>query len=346
LATQREILWLDPHSLVDDPDNVRQRAEDGDLAGLAATIREYGILQPLGIRRVNGSHVLVYGSRRRRAAIMAGQSTVPCVEVEDAAQDRLTLQLLENLQRRDLNDLEKAEGFHNLRRSLNVAHPGLRESSLDDLTAQTLGLSVRTIQRYLGLRELSEPVREIIARGDLTVTQAQHLRAVGDKDKQAEMARAAVERGLSAATISRACNALSRSPNLPVEAAILAAVRGDEVPVARAKQGGQDAPKLARPPRAEPAESDADLFPEDAPGTEEDERPVPVTADGNRVFRIHTVDAFCDEVARLARALQEGDLAKAAKADGDAATKIKLATRQVEFCYRELTTFCRQRGWA
>lgn len=345
MATQREILWLDPNSLAEDPENVRREAEDGDLAGLAATIREYGVLQPLGVRRLNGQHVLVYGSRRRRAAILAGLTAVPCVEVDDAARDRLTLQLLENVQRRDLNDMEKAEGFAVLRRSLAAAHPGLRESSLDDLTAQTLGLSVRTVQRYLGLRDLPERVRDLVASEQLTVTQAQHLRAVDDPDKQVELARAAAERGLSAATVSRACNALSRQPNLPVEAALLAAIRGEEVPDARPRPRATEAQKMARPPRAEDPGDDSDLWPEDAAEPDEETIPEPVTADGHRVFRIRTVDAFCDEVARLARALQEGDLAKAVRADRDAPTKLKLARRQVEFVARDLATLCREQGW-
>lgn len=345
MPTQREILWLDPKSLGEDPNNVRREGEDADLAGLAATIKEFGVLQPLGVRRTNGRHVLVYGSRRRRAAILAGLAAVPCVEVGETTSDRLTLQLLENLQRRDLNDLEKAEGFAGLRGSLAAAHPGLRESSLDDLTAQTLGLSIRTVQRYLGLLELGEPVRGLIADGQLTVTQAQHLRAVSDPEKQVELARAAAERGLSAATISRACNALSRSPNLPVEAALLAAIRGEEVPDARPRERAPEIPKLARPPRVEDAEDDSDLWPDDPGGDDDAPLPEPTTADGHRVFRIRTVDAFCDEVARLARALQEGDLAKAAREDREAATKLKLARRQAEFVAHELAALCREQGW-
>jgi hypothetical protein len=80
-AAGADITWLDPRSLVEDAANVRRESDDADLAGLAATIREYGVLQPLGVRRVDGRHVLVYGSRRRRAAVLAGLSVVPCVEV-------------------------------------------------------------------------------------------------------------------------------------------------------------------------------------------------------------------------------------------------------------------------
>jgi ParB family transcriptional regulator, chromosome partitioning protein len=351
MATSREILWLDPNTLRDDRGNVRSARDDADLSGLAATIREHGVLQPLGVRREGGGHVLVYGTRRRDAALLAGVRSVPCLDVGEEAGDRLTLQLLENLQRRDLNDMEKADGFAALRRSLLEANKGLRDSSLDDLTAQRLGLSIRTIQRYLGLRDLDPKVRELIARGELNVTQAQHLRAVQEPEKQVELARAAAERGLSAAIVSKTCGAISRQPGLAVDAALLAVLRGDEVADARAGMKSPD--NSARLPRTpQPAESDgdsdADLWPEDRNQPDDDGPrfvPPPVTADGNRVFRIHTVDAFCDEVGRLARALQEGDLAKAAKGDPEAATKLKLALRQIEFVQRELDAFARERGW-
>jgi hypothetical protein len=117
--------------------------------------------------------------------------------------------------------------------------------------------------------------------------------------------------------------------------AFLAALRGEEVAPAAVRKKDEPA-RLAPRPKVEDAESDADLWPEDAAEVKEDEPPVPVTADGNRVFRIHTVDAFCDEVGRLARALQEGDLARAAKSDPQSATKLKLARKQLDFVAREL----------
>ena len=351
MATQREILWIDPNTLRDDRGNVRSGRDDADLSGLAATIREHGVLQPLGVRREGDGYVLVYGTRRRDAALLAGVRGVPCVDVGEQAGDRLTLQLLENLQRRDLNDMEKADGFAALRRSLSEANHGLRDSSLDDLTAQRLGLSIRTIQRYLGLRDLEPKVRELLSRGELNVTQAQHLRAIQEPEKQVELARAASERGLSAAIVSKTSNALNRQPGMTVESALLSALRGEEVADARAAARPADTSSARLPrapqPNGSDGDSDADLWPEDRglPSDEERYVPTPVTADGNRVFRIHTVDGFCDEVGRLARALQEGDLAKAAKGDPEAATKVKLALRQLDFVQRELSSFCRERGW-
>ena len=345
MAQSREILWLDPRSLEVDPHGLRREQTDDDLEGLAMTIHQFGILQPLGVRRIGQRYRLVYGSRRRQASIIAGLLTVPCVEVDpemanssaDPTDDgRVTLQLLENLQRRDLNDMEKAEGFSRLRRVL-ADHGGLSGQALDDLVARTLGLSVRTLQRYLKLLDLPSTVRRLIADGDLTVTQAQHLPALADPTRQEELARAAADRGLSAAMISRVSAVQVRQPGLSIEDAIDAALRGDHVPDIRPSPSTA-APRMARPPRrsVQDESTDADLWPDDRlPDDLNDVFEDPVrTADGHRVFRIRSVDAFCDEVSRLTRALQDGDLARATRKDRAARHKLGLARRQIEVLAR------------
>ena len=104
------LVLINPREIRPDPDNVRREGPD-DLEGLAESIREHGLLQPLGVARENGGFRVVYGSRRRAAAIMAGLEEVPCLVVQSSAEDRLVRQMLENLQRRDLGDMDKAEGF-------------------------------------------------------------------------------------------------------------------------------------------------------------------------------------------------------------------------------------------
>jgi len=101
-----QVVYLDPHVLDPDPDGVR--ADPGDVAGLAATIAEQGLLQPLGVvARDGGRYQVVYGNRRRAAALQLGLATVPCVVLD--ASDRRTLlqQLTENVQRQDLNDFDR-----------------------------------------------------------------------------------------------------------------------------------------------------------------------------------------------------------------------------------------------
>jgi ParB family chromosome partitioning protein len=154
------LLYLDPRQL--EPDEANVRREAGDLEGLAASLRRYGVLQPLGVVPVNGDgrgsppggsegrYRVVYGNRRREAAIMAGLPTVPCVPVSLGAHpDQLVAQLLENMQRRDLNDMEKAEGLARLRRQLAAEMgSGTGTEALDGRVAELVGLSARTVRRY------------------------------------------------------------------------------------------------------------------------------------------------------------------------------------------------------
>jgi ParB family chromosome partitioning protein len=329
------ILWLDPRQLIEDPDNIRN--DSTDVEGLAESIRQYGMLQPLGVSPHNGRYHIVYGTRRRRAAVQAGLDNVPCVELSG---DRLVCQLLENLQRADLNDMEKAEGIGRLKEKLALENRDLSETKLDELTSQTLGVSTSTVRRYLRLRELPTGVRAMLRAGELNVTQAQHLFALADSTAQDELARAAAQRGMSAAAMARASGLLVARPNLGVSEAVAAAERGDSATAQPAALTGAPARLAPRPKAEEGIDEDRELWGDDAVTDDDRERLARekggarddvTTADGNRVFRIRTVDAFCDEVARLSRCVSEGDLARAAHSDPKAAVKLELARRQIEY---------------
>jgi ParB family transcriptional regulator, chromosome partitioning protein len=349
VVDEARLLYLDPAAIAPDPDNVR-RDGPGDLETLADSIRAHGLLQPIGVAREGGAYRVVYGNRRREAAIRAGLSTIPCLLVTGTPEDRLVRQLLENLQRQDLNDLDQAEGLARLRRYLARQRAGLEGRALDDLVGRTVGLSTTTVRRYLGLRDLAPGVRDLIAEGQLTVTQAQHLGGVGDPDRQIALAQLAVERDLSAAALARICRAAQARPGLPVAEAVVLGER-DEVPEPAVTPKADGPSRLPRAPRTE-ADDDADLWDaaDEAVDEPEDVPPRvpsgPLTADGNRRFRIRTVGAFCDEVDRLARCLQEGDLAQAIGQESDAEVRLRLAARQVDYVQRELTTLLRRQGWA
>jgi ParB family chromosome partitioning protein len=379
-----QLLYLDPRHLEPDEENVRR--EPGDLDGLAASLRRFGVLQPLGVAPLpprTGSALppdgagrryrVVYGNRRREAAILAGLAAVPCVPVSfpDSA-GQLVAQLLENLQRRELNDLEKAEGLARLRRQLAAESPADTPAgtaaggeSLDGRVAELVGLSPRTVRRYLALRELPPAVRDLLAEEQLTVTQAQHLGQLPSSPLQEAVAQRAAAEGWTAAQTSRVCAALVRSPSTIDEA--LEAASGGWGAVERlgpAPAGAPAAPapvKMPRAPRAaaEPAEDDDDdIWQEDATGTPTPEstgepdlfgqpdgprqrgavRAEPETADGHRVFRIRTLAAFCDEVDRLVRCVQDGDLQRAIQGDASAPTRLGLAAKQLSFILMSLET--------
>ena len=342
---ERALLYLDPRTIAPDPDNVR-RDGPGDLEALAASIRAHGLLQPIGVAADGDDYRVVYGNRRREAAIRAGLATIPCLPVDGTPEDRLIRQLLENLQRQDLNDLDQAEGLARLRRYLSRQQAGLSGRALDEAVGRLVGLSGSTVRRYLGLRDLAPGVRDLIAEGQLTVTQAQHLGSIGDVARQEAVAQLAVERDLSAAAIGRAARAAQARPSLPVPEAVDLAEQGVEAePLLTPKAAPL---RLPRAPRAE-RDDDADLWgPEEREPADTERRgpAAPTTADGHRRFRIRSVSAFCDEVDRLARCLQEGDLAKAAGQEADAAVRLQLAARQLEYVQRELGAFLHRQGWA
>jgi len=343
----KEIAYLNPRDLEPDPQNAR--TDIGDIIGLAETIREHGVLQPLGVTPVDGGYRVVYGNRRREAAIVVGLDRVPCLVLDEQPEaDRLTCQLLENLQRKALNDLEQGRALLHLRQQVAAkSPPGTSETALNELVAKRLGLSPRTVQRYISLCALPESVQHLILADELTVTQAQHLHALGSEERQVEVAQLAVEMNLSAVELSRLCSSLARNPNIAAAEALLRLRRGEEV--AATRPAANEEPMTAPPLRAA---SQAESEPDDEfwPGEEAEEAseaahnafpPDSVTADGNRRFRIHSFDSFMDEVARLSRCAEEGDLEKLVKADPAAQMKIGLALKQLAYVSRQLEALAR-----
>src|SRR3954447_3623768 len=344
------LVLVDPRAIQPDPENVRRDATD-DLDGLAESIRQHGVLQPLCVAREKDGFRGGYGNRRRAAAIQVGLPEVPCVVVDASPEDRLIHQMLENLQRRDLNDMDKAEGFARLRRNLARQYPDWTDRQLDDSIAHVVGFSTATVRRYLSLRDLAPAVRDLITDGSLTVTQAQHLAAVGDHVNQTELAELAVEKGLSAASLSRACRAAAAQPGLSVAEAIELGERGDMPEAITPPKSAQAA--SARVPRVTKVKDedadDSDLWVGSADSVPDDDGPRapagPRTADGHRVFKIKTVSAFMDEIDRLARCLQDGDLDHAADEEADAPIQLRLAARQLSYVSKELGKFLKKRGW-
>ncbi len=286
------------------------------------------------------------------AARQLGLATVPCLVV-DTEGDALVQQIVENVQRRELGDMEKARAFERLRERLAAAQPELRGAALREAIGQRLGLSGRTVARYLSLLDLPAEVQALLDSGELTVTQAQHLLAITPSDRQIALAQVAVQRGLSAAQISRACSRLASNAALPVEAAVRAvdAPSGEQQQsdmISVAPTPAPALPRLARPSSADADQEDgaaleAEFWPDDAvvdgkPQLDNGDMPRgPVTQDRARVFRIGSLDSFVDEVARLTRCVQDGDLAHLVDGDPQGAVKLELAARQIGFLARAVS---------
>jgi ParB family transcriptional regulator, chromosome partitioning protein len=346
------IVYLNPRDLVPSTNNVRSSL--GDLPLLAESIREHGLLQPIGVTGQNGSYHIVYGNRRREAAILVGLNRIPCVVLGPMDEERqLVCQVLENLQRLDLNDMDKATAFSRMLEPLRAT--GMKEADALDHIGQRVGLSPRQMQRYLALLELDAEVRELIASGEFGVTRAQHLRQVQPQHRQVELARLAVEHDISAGELARLGASLARNAGIDIEDAWSILRRGEEI--------ADQTPK----PKSEPihlthapsAESEKDVEWDDESeddGVEsgngrqsttgrwqENGAAETLTRDGNRVRRFHSLDSMMDELDRLVAAMQDDRLPKILASDDAANTKLGLAARQARFLADALDALLRAR---
>ncbi|KAB8140892.1 ParB/RepB/Spo0J family partition protein [Chloroflexia bacterium SDU3-3] len=350
-----KLLYLDPRTIDADPSGVRE--SPGDIAGLAATIAEQGLLQPLGVVESGGGRYrVVYGNRRREASLKLGLEKVPCIVLENDDPHTLLQQLTENLQRQDLNDLEKSKAFARLRELIQERGELTGETELDDAVGVAVGLTGRTIRRYMGLLDLPEEIHDMLRTGELSVTQAQHLRRISNQRTQIELAKAAVEEGMSAAELSRLSSYFAANPGISLDTALEALQQGVEVREQHAPAvaaGGGPLAKVGAGSFATREESDDDLWDDDEQPKDDGDgiNIESVTIENqpknkSRVFRIRSLDQMVDETDRLARAHVEGDLEKWVKSDEGASFKVRLLIKQLNSLLRALQNTASEQGWA
>lgn len=179
---------LNVYEIDDNPFQPRREFGESEIASLAESLREHDMLQPVLVRRVGERYQLISGERRLRAAIQAGWSTVPARLRE--ADDRLVAELaiVENLQRKDLNPIEKAMSF---KRYLDEHH-----CTQEDL-AQRLKIDRSTIANLMRLLELPLGVLDAIRGGDITAGHARALLPLGDEAEQIEFCQRIQAEGMS-----------------------------------------------------------------------------------------------------------------------------------------------------
>jgi ParB family chromosome partitioning protein len=176
------------------PHQPRKSMTDSAVAELAASLKSSGIIQPLIVRRQGEKYELIAGERRWRAAKLAGLATVPVVvrNVDGATQAQLAL--IENIQREDLNPIDRAEGYRSLMNQL-----GLTQAELGG----RLGEERSSIANYLRLLELAEPVRNMVRDGRVTLGHAKLLAGIGDILQQQKLADTVISQSLSVRNLER-----------------------------------------------------------------------------------------------------------------------------------------------
>ena len=205
----------------------RRRFDDASLAELSASIKAQGIMQPIVVRKTGaGKHEIIAGERRFRAAQLAGLAEVPVIVKEVDDKTALTLALIENLQRQDLNAIEEAHGLQRLIAEFSFTH---------EQAAEAVGKSRSAVSNLLRLLELAAPVQDRVIAGTLEMGHARAL-ATLPKDKQVMLAEKIAINDLSV----RATEALVKEESG-------AAAKRPGVPTAKSKQGKLDLPAARDP---------------------------------------------------------------------------------------------------
>ncbi len=162
-----ELRHIKLSEITPDPDQPRRTFDEAALDGMAASIREHGILQPIVVTPYADGYQIVAGERRYRASQKAGLSKIPALVRTLSNQHKLELSLIENLQRRDLNVLETATAYLKLRDQFNL--------SLEEIGVRVGGKSVSAVSNTLRLLRLPANVRQALAEGKLREGQARPL---------------------------------------------------------------------------------------------------------------------------------------------------------------------------
>ncbi len=155
-----------------------------DLNELSDSIREHGVLQPILVREFDGAYQLIAGERRWLASQRAGLTHIPCRVVDVIDQTAFDYALEENLKRKDLSDIEKAQAF---RQYLDHFH-----CSIEELGKQ-LSMSRSAVSNILRLLELTEPVRNALASGKISSGHARSLLPLPEADQLALCGRIQAE---------------------------------------------------------------------------------------------------------------------------------------------------------
>ena len=181
---ENSIFFIDVDKVVPNPYQPRREFEEGPLRDLADSIRQYGVLQPLTVSRIEKEtpdglkteYELIAGERRLRASKLAGLSQVPCViRVGDDSKTKLELAIIENLQREDLNAVERARAFHRLADEFKFTHADI---------GKKVGKSREYVSNTMRLLSMPQEILDALSQGKITEGHTRPLMMLVDRPEE------------------------------------------------------------------------------------------------------------------------------------------------------------------
>lgn len=183
-----QIFLIPQESIAPNPNQPRQRFDYDELEGLAQSIRQNGILQPITVRQTETGFELISGERRLRAARLVGLTKIPAIIAEIDNKNSAVFSLIENLQRQDLDCFEEAEAIDRL-----VTDYGMSREEL----SRKLGKAPSTLSNKLRLLRLPEDMRYRLTRAGLTERHARALLQLDNDDQRARALGIMIDRHLT-----------------------------------------------------------------------------------------------------------------------------------------------------
>jgi ParB family chromosome partitioning protein len=213
MEADHQIVRLPVSQITPNPQQPRQNFNEESLDDLVASIKSAGFLQPIVVRRFGEVYQIVAGERRWKAACKLGLSTIPAIVRNVSDEEMLEMALLENIQREDLDPVEKARAFKRLNDDFKLTQ---------DQIAAKVGQKRSTIANYLRLLELPQSILEHVSRGTVTMGHARALLAIDGNIQRVRLCEKIIAQGLSVRAVE-----------------LEAAVRRGEIPASRKMRGAE-----------------------------------------------------------------------------------------------------------
>lgn len=186
---EKSVINIPVEYIVPNINQPRQFFDQKSIKELAQSIETYGIIQPLSVRKINGSmYEIIAGERRYRAAKEVGLDKVPAIIIDMTERDSAVVALLENLQREDLNFLEQAEAYQNLIDEYSYTQ---------DKLAQIIGKKQSTIANKLRLLKLKPEIRKMLVNNNLTERHGRALLKLSSYEMQIKILNKVIEKSLN-----------------------------------------------------------------------------------------------------------------------------------------------------
>jgi ParB family chromosome partitioning protein len=203
-ASPGDIQQLEVQHILPNRYQPRREFADSDLAELAESVKQNGLLQPVLVRRKgDGFFELIVGERRLRAAKLAGLKSIPAIVRNSSDEQAMELALVENLQRKDLNPMEAARAYHRLLHEFGFTQ---------DTVAQRIGKDRSSIANIARLLNLPNEIQQLVESCLLSTGHAKVILGLPKIDAQLKLARQIVDSQLSVRQAEKLAMARQRSP--------------------------------------------------------------------------------------------------------------------------------------